>query len=195
MGVNVPVGFGLATLRWQCDGDPEPQVTTFGFDNLASAPYSTSPTRWNTALQAAALVNNANMLSGWTWLGVWVDEQTNTGFIRYEFNTTVPGSAVGGALPTNCALLVQKTTALGGRKYKGRGYWPAAYLTETNIDTRGTIAGAQRTSLQNAMNSLLTALGTNNIRPMLLHSGPEVPTPIIGLGVAGVIATQRRRMR
>lgn len=195
MGVQVPIGFGQASMRWSLSGDPDVQVVTFGVDALDFLDPSNVPVRINTAAQSAGLVTAAGMQSGWAFLGTWVDWQTPTGFIRYEENLNVLGTQVAPGLPSNCALLVRKLTALGGRKNKGRFYFPSCYLFEANVDQRGVIAGTQLTALQTAFSNFHASLILNDVQPVLLHDGPEVPTNITQLAVQPTIATQRRRMR
>jgi hypothetical protein len=195
MGVEVPTGFGQATMCWALSGDPEEQCITFGVVNGIAVNPEDMPGLINNASSSQGLTNAAGMQTNWTYRGCFVDYKTPTGFIRYEAPLSTVGTNAGTGLPSNCALLVRKVTALGGRKYRGRNFWPAAYLYESSVDQRGVIAGATLSSLQTAMDNFLLELIDLEVVPMLLHSGSEDPTNIVSFAVDGTIATQRRRMR
>lgn len=195
MGVQIPVGFAQMYLRWRLSGDPQDQVVTIGVNGPAGVPVAQWPNVMAGNLTARALTTAAGMQQGWTWLGLAMDYQTATGIIRYEDPVAVVGTNAGTGLPSNCALLVSKITALGGRKYRGRNFWPAAYLYESSVDQRGVIAPASLAALQTSMSGFLTDCAADDMELVLLHSGPEVPTPIVGLVVDDMISTQRRRMR
>jgi hypothetical protein len=103
-------------------------------------------------------------------------------------------------LPQNCALLVKKQTALGGRQNRGRFFLPGM-LTEEGVNNVGVIAAGDRQSYQNKASSMLTSLAVGPlIAPMvILHNDTPTPvpdpTPVTSLYVDNVISTQRRRLR
>lgn len=195
MGVVIPVGFGQAKVRWSLAGDPEEQIITFGFDMLAGQAPSTSASQIHAANVAAGLTTGAGMQAGWTYQGVdttWMDA---SGPIGYRHQAATAGTNAGTGLPSNCAIVVQKFTALGGRRNRGRVFLPACYAYEGSIDQLGLLTSGQQAALQGLMSGWIGALAAANIRMQLLHSDGGVPTPVLTLGVERLIGTQRKRMR
>lgn len=114
------------------------------------------------------------------------------------------GVASGGGMPANCALLLKKRTARGGRRGRGRIFLPWGQV-ETKVDEAGKITNADVTAAQLGVTSWFNQLATNNVPMVVLHSesspdnkhgptAPGAPDLVTGLVVDAVIATQRRRM-
>jgi hypothetical protein len=107
------------------------------------------------------------------------------------------GGATGSMLPPNCAVLVHKRTARGGRRGRGRFFLPWAII-ETAVDEVGIITPANVTTIQTAMNTFRSTLISNSIPMVLLHdpgktaTGP--PDPVTSMTVDRLISTQRRRL-
>lgn len=107
------------------------------------------------------------------------------------------------SLPPNCATLVHKTTARGGRRGRGRMYIPWS-IVSTSVSESGVIVGADVTLVQNAVNAWVSAVQSLVGPLVLLHreSGPEVQPPtvpgppnvITAWRVDPLVATQRRRL-
>lgn len=112
------------------------------------------------------------------------------------------GGTAGLSLPPNTAYLARKQTAFAGRRNVGRMYLPG--VPEAAVDGLGNVNGAQITALNTALGTLYTRLVQYN--PEIVHSKqwdpekepvapvPPLPTPITGLVVDNVVATQRRRL-
>ncbi len=107
--------------------------------------------------------------------------------------------------PANCAVLVKKSTAFGGRVNRGRMYLP--WVTSAGED--GVIAGADVTALQTDANDWKAAIvadghGTLCIAnrvydlpwtdPARVLTNINIGHDITALTVETVLATQRRRM-
>lgn len=111
--------------------------------------------------------------------------------------TAIIGGASGSYVPPNCAVLVRKNTARGGRRGRGRFFIPWA-VTTINCGETGIIASAYVTTLQNAMNAFLTALTTFTVPMYLLHSPGQTaegpPNLVTSLTVDPLVGTQRRRL-
>lgn len=107
------------------------------------------------------------------------------------------------SLPANCATLVHKITARGGRRGRGRMYIPWAIASAT-VTEAGTIVSGDVTAVQNAVNAWRTAVIATVGPLVLLHrpSLPEVqppttpgpPNEITSMVVDPLVATQRRRL-
>lgn len=94
------------------------------------------------------------------------------------------------------ALLVQKRTAVGGRKGRGRMYVPG--LDEVAVNAQGSIPEVNRATWEVAFQALHDRLTAVNQDPVLLHAAPGVfqpPHPITSFSVSATVATQRHRQR
>ena len=105
-------------------------------------------------------------------------------------------------LVQNTCVLVQKRTLRGGRKGRGRMYWPVFFPNEASVDHSGTIVGTAVTAWQTAMTNWLSGCDSNGCPLVLLHSTQEngdppteAPDPITSLSVQARVATQRGRLR
>lgn len=197
--VSIPNGFALARLIWTAAGDPEPMISTIG---LELTPGPTTPfvlasairTAWTGAWAPASLSNS------YTFKGVSVTmgPQPGTGPTADSLIDSI-GTSVSAMLPSNCAILIRKVTALGGRENRGRMFLPAGYLAEGSVDQNGVIAGATVTSMQAQMNAFQAAVIGSPLfdNTVVLHgtASASAPTVITDLTVQSKIATQRRRMR
>jgi hypothetical protein len=124
---------------------------------------------------------------------------------------TAAGAAIAGGsaittLPPNCAMLVKKTTSLGGRHNRGRCYIPFI-LSEGNVSENGTLSGALITGIQPSLDTFLAQLGTDSTGMHIENrvfdtSGPKPfvternisVAAVTGFKVETLIATQRRRL-
>lgn len=105
------------------------------------------------------------------------------------------GTGAASVLPNNCAVLVAKITAAGGRRNRGRLFFPSP--AESSVSENGTLTTGSRNLWQGAVDDWIAdeqTIGWGT--PALLHqSGPASPTTVTNLIVRPRIATQRRRMR
>jgi len=111
-----------------------------------------------------------------------------------QAGTFLTGGSAISTIPINGALLVRKSTALGGRSNRGRYYIPWS-LQESDVSDVGTIAGGTQSDWQDLQDDFLASLVAADVPMQLLHSGAGDPATVVSLSVQGVIATQRRRLR
>lgn len=112
-----------------------------------------------------------------------------------EFASGLTGAAAGSATPPNVGLLVNKVTALGGRRNRGRSFWPA--FTEADVDPSGFIAPLYLTFLQARATAFLNQISTAGANMVVLHSESSLGAPptVSNYEVQSRVATQRRRLR
>lgn len=120
---------------------------------------------------------------------------TSTGPITGSKLRNVTGTKSALTVPINSALLLQKTTARGGRMGRGRCFLPPIWTAEGNIDQSGVVTSFDLSGIQTLWDSALTALLASDCPPVLLHSDGSTPDPITSWTVNQTLATQRRRMR
>lgn len=196
MPVNIPVGFGLAQLRFIAAGASRESLTTFGYDATVTDPALNAQTITDCFTLAGRPLIPTQIQEGWSYLGVRVTENHGTGPVTGEAADLQDGIMTGGPMPPNTAVLIRKTTASGGRRNRGRMFVPPIYPAETNVGPLGTIADTQVDNMQTWWSAAFTALVVAGVAPYILHSEPPfTPTEITGWVVQDRVATQRRRLR
>jgi hypothetical protein len=128
--------------------------------------------------------------------------------VPYEA-TASGATALGGnssaMAPPQVAALVKKSTGTGGRKNRGRTYFPYM-LQQTAINETGTISSGTITAFQASLNTFLAALSTDLTLMVIankvfnqpdpphyvtdIFTGPNVTSYIL----EPLVATQRRRL-
>lgn len=196
MGLVIPTGFGLASWHTLTALDAEEMVWTCGFDLTNANDIPNIPTLmagvWSDHLQD--LTSTIVTLTR-TVLKVGPSSTGPT----YEAFPNTAGTDGGALLPPNCAVLVRKLTALGGRKGRGRAYVPGISEISGSLDSSGTFSTAEATVIDTAFAGLDADLLADTtfgpVQTVLLHSDSTVPTFISGWATSNKIATQRRRLR
>lgn len=198
--MTIPVGFYESTLIWQQNGKPRPATVALGLDwtGVGSPPSASAAAlaTYNAANGVSSIATPSFMGVGWSFLGVSTTYQDESGPITAQKLLTSIGTSAVELMPSNCAVLVNKNTALGGRRNRGRCFAPPYYPPEASVDMVGTLVGAAVTNLQGRWDQFFNALSTAFYAPVLFHSSaPFTPSPMSGFSVQTVIATQRRRLR
>lgn len=196
MGVVVPVTGIQAAMRWQLVNDTEPMIVTLGLvdDTLARTPAQNAAD-FEAAVVAGGFTAAADMLVGYSRLPNQVTTYLPSGPVTIESGVNVAGTLVGNPLPNNCAVLVRKNTALGGRRNRGRFYLPPYRFGEDVVAGNGVIQPANVATLQNELATFILELNARNFSPVVWHSDGGGGTEILNLTVQNIIATQRTRMR
>lgn len=194
--MGIPLEFGEAWFGFTTTGDNETMYTHLGYGVAA------------TVTQAAIDAGFADFITQFrvrfpsttTLIGGHFLEQTSAGIRRWDASVTPAiGTGAGSGLPNNCATLVKKSTALGGRRNRGRMYFPTPL--EGEVDGAGTNTIGAVTAWNTLLLRLLPGGGTHTAFGVLgdavvLHDeGSQTPTEVTDLGCQTKIATQRRRMR
>lgn len=196
---TVPAGFVEATFIFNVTGSARNSTWSCGFDfsdfntlspnNMAEEIYNRFTTTGRPYLPA-------NIVTGWSFLGVSVIKMLEDGPLIGQFLSTKTGTLSGAPVPANGAMLLGKATNTGGRRGRGRAFLPPCHIVETGYDGMGfTNSGTVATVL-----ALYTAafadLVSVDIDPVLFHASPPyTPSLITGWSMSSQLATQRRRMR
>lgn len=194
--MNIPPGFVNLTYRFTRQFDSEVMVTAWGFS-------------WDGVADEQDIVNDC--FDAWVASGMQ-DNTTNSttlvgvegafgtlgdGDFRVESsNGSQAGNSTADPLPNNCAWLFKKLTGLGGRKNRGRMYYPDVLATAVLGD--GSINTPSREDIQTGLDDWITKTEAvaGLVELHLLHTDEsDNPTPISQIVVQNKIATQRRRMR
>lgn len=201
MALVIPSGHAAVALSITRGGDPTPYQVTFAVDAIN---YALDPPGLRDLVAEAFQESMFNQLDENSTLTNIQLRYGNTGGdpLTIDFPANIEGAGAGETLPQNSAILVSKITNRPGRTGKGRFYWPTVF--EANVNGLGVLDSGYRTSLQGSFALFLAyfndgAAGFDPAPMALLHNegapGGTEPTPIVGLQVASVIATQRGRLR
>jgi len=196
MGLVIPDGFGLASWHTKTALDAEEMVWTVGLDLSSANDIPNLPTLlsgvWEDHLQA---LSSTIVTLVRTVLKVGPSATGPT----YEDAPNTAGTDGGALLPPNCAVLVRKLTAHGGRKGRGRAYLPGISDISGSLDSSGTFSTAEATVIDTAMAGLDADLVADTtfgpVQTVLLHSDSTTPYFISSWVTSNKIATQRRRLR
>lgn len=196
MGVEIPIGFGLVRLRFTLGSLPQEMVCTFGYVGDIGVDPQQDAIDVNTIFKASGKPGAAAERStAYTYRGVQVTRVTSTGPHQGQVDENILGTKSAACLPPNCAMLIKKQTARGGRMGRGRMFCPPFMLAESDINDSGAVDIADLGGQVTLWNSFYTALAASDVIPHLLHSDGSTPDAITAFSFQGQIATQRRRLR
>ena len=192
----IPLEFCEVWFKFDVTGDNESMYSHLAYGVAATitqaavdAGFTSFATNFKPRLPASVTINPGHVL-----------EQTTAGIRRWDAASTGQiGNNAGAGLPNNCSVLVRKSTALGGRRNRGRMYIPCPI--ETTIDAAGVFTVGEVNSWNTVLGLLMpggtvhTAFGFLG-DPVVLHeTGSQTPAVVTGLTCQNKIGTQRRRMR
>lgn len=199
--MSVVDGYTELTFIFKNTTSPREMTTSVGvLDISVGGPRSTADKALDgyTAMHQTDSPGAAgSMIDDYSFEGCVATDGTSSGDLVAQFLAHTQGSVTDSCITSNCALLVKKQTALGGRRNRGRFFAPPSFLNEGAVDASGNISSGPLASIQTMWTNFFNALATADLEPQLFHqgAGAPAPTPITGFQVDSLIATQRRRMR
>lgn len=201
MPLIIPPGYADIAAEMLCQGDPDPWYCTWGVDSSAATgdPEDighTSITAWT------IMMSQLSPECQFTGVKVTIGQDGAENIRQFvPVDAATPGTSNVPKLPQNNAVLIRKTSAVGGRRARGRLFVPNM-ATEGSVSNVGLIAGDVRAAYQGFATQFLNSLAENAIpTPMvILHNSLGIspiidPTPVTSLVVDQTISTQRRRLR
>lgn len=189
MAVHIPAGYAQVTFHFSGPTRTGRAAAVLGMDTGASSDLTELAT-W----ASNAFYDNIRpgMHEAFTLQRVTAEDMVFSG----EYLTlSGEGDRSGDLAPPQVSVIVSKGTALKGRPYRGRTYWPGL-LNDSDIFDDGTIQGARQLAIQNYMDDFwaeMTSVGS--AQQYLLHNTEIAPTAVASYGVQNKVATQRRRLR
>lgn len=187
----IPVGFAQCRIPFVGAAAETYGVVTFGVDQAIDMDgLEVAEAVWE-AFEGSML---SRLDSSFTAGPVQVSIGTSAGDLSSEGTSSALGPRNDQVEAPNVAMLIQKRTALGGRKNRGRNFWPFM-LSQDDVTEFGALSSVARADSQDAADAFLGALATNSVPMVLFHSDESVPTLVTALVVEGRAATQRRRLR
>lgn len=199
----IPPGFIDVSVKVQRTGDPDLYITTFGA-RILTPPF----TQANTQSMAGLIQQSFDGVTGTGEIlkGVTVRVGQDGDPLVMEGPLNTVGLSSGTRTPPNTAVIVSKLSALGGRRNRGRMFWPS--ISEGTVDDLGLITTATLNAYQTEFNNFLIGLrggggfAQNTDEMVILHStNPLSPAPtppptiVTALRVEQLVGTQRRRLR
>lgn len=192
--MNIPPGFCEVTWMWRQTAGYRQSMSSYGFgiagwDEDVEAIYDL----WSTFTSSMGfpLVMIASGVQ------VKVGTSNPSAPITFEFTGSDAGSGTNPVDVPTVSLLATKRTNLGGRQGRGRCFLPSPQ--EGQVNNVGQVDSTFRGNVETAFVSLVedtaTLLGDPSA-PLgyLLHADNTDPTEITSVAVAGVVASQRRRL-
>jgi hypothetical protein len=191
-----PPGFADVSIKFQQTGLTRAAYITFGVDTSDPDPATTASNVINAINGAGSLKTIIDTTV--TISGVRVSLGTDgAADLALEVPTTIAGTNNLTGLPPNCAVLVHKGTARGGRRGRGRLFIPWC-VTNSAVAETGIVNSTQLGTIQTAMTAFLAALTTFSVPMVLLHNPgltiAPAPDPVTSLTAVSLISTQRRRL-
>lgn len=187
----IPVGFSQVNYQFTGDAAPTGAEVTFGIDNIANLTATQvegfAYDAWNARLKGRTssklTLANVRVKNG----------PTDTGPFVVVGHGTV-GTSVSGEAPPQVAFLINKTTALGGRKNRGRWFYPG--VAEADVTPSGTVDPATITAWNTALGLFLSDLAGDGIPMVILHNDAlDPPTDVTTMTLGGTVATWKPRLR
>lgn len=194
--MHIPEGFQNIRYIFQLDGVPDPMSFGIGAaPELTATPSETAHTAY-TAYVTNVASATPFMNTGWQFTGTQVTRTIDGEPVIGEWNEPYVGTGSNPTPPTNSSILIKKLTSSGGRKNRGRIFWPVSQLNEADVSNAGLMGTLLTAQFQEQWTNFLEALETAGLSPFLFHSDPvDTATPIQAFQVQSLLATQRRRMR
>jgi len=194
----IPPGYAQVFLRWTLTGDTEEMLSGIGVRLQAgvSDPVDIAEDVTNFWLSR---YTNGDLSGAYTMVGARCYVGSDGDYPVGEFTVASGGGSGATVCPSNCAMLIKKLSALGGRRNRGRMFIPPGYMSEANVDHNGFITPGTLATLQSDADNFyadITSASTLTDGAVIFHTeSPTAPTLITSLTVAPQIATMRQRMR
>ncbi len=200
----LPPGYGTFTQTWTVTGGPHDMVNVWGFSNVgnftAAGALSNLSAAFNAAgrlTEPAGYANVGHLYSQYVLLNV-----AGTLYSSLSVTNNV-GTATFDPPSPAVSMIVNKHTAIAGRKFRGRASLPNIFIDEADLSAGGAMDPGYVALYQASANLTLAAAASNNVPLMLVHSYDDAapipiltfPTTISALTVNPIVGSQRKRQR
>lgn len=196
MGVIIPAGFAVVAYATLTEGDSEEMLWTCGLDVATTGTVENLLTDLASTWGDHLLPITSSVV---TLSRILLKYGPNSTGPAFEQPSGVSGTEGGSLPPPNCAVLVQKHTASGGRSHRGRVYLPGISSISAGLDSAGNIDSTRTDAVTTAMEAWRTDItagdASNGATPVLLHSASSDADEITSFVCSPKLATQRRRLR
>ena len=202
MALVIPSGHGTYAHHFTILGDQQEMLITGGYEAQGAL---TTPEQIATALHnAAKTLVNARCPTQLTLKRTTCTLLVAPGqdpLVGERLDPSTGGRASTNLLTQNTAWLIQKKTALGGRRNRGRWFFPG--VPDVSVNDAGVVNTNEVTDWGTALAAYIVNLqnSTEVERLVLFHTLPPgattgpPPTTITSMVCDGTVATQRQRLR
>jgi len=198
MALSIPAGYGIGSWGFSTAGDPERMYVTMGV-HPDSGPFDDAHLRRMSTSWGAATGPSARQGSLYSLVEVTARiTQDGGGTSVFTRASAIPGLIAGPCFPPNCAVIIEKRTALGGRRGVGRMFVPG--IVESEDDQDGRLAVSRITAWNAAFASFLTLLkaapsgsgatAEKPVTPYLFHGNATTTTRVRSGGTLTVTTTE-----
>jgi hypothetical protein len=197
--VVIPNEYGQVTFTWSNADLAAPITVTCGYYHGSSGDTvsDTAEALFLLMVDDAHPADPTFMRVGWTFEQAYCLQRSDAGVLTSAtYAAPVNGSMTGtdGLQPPYSPLVVSKTSALAGKKFRGRMYPPMTYAGEASVSLNGNIETVVALPQIRALwSGLWSAWHASTTPPVILHTDSTPPTSISNFLVRPVVATQRRR--
>lgn len=192
MSIVIPPGYMNLVISGSFDGSERPWAMSCGYSIEAFDTSDVSDIAQN--IEDSDWLGNASSDLNVSEVDAVIGTSDPSAPVHYTAGVSGAGGGGAGTSP-NVAYLVRKSTLAGGRKGRGRTYFPG--VTEASLGDGGTVIegdGSLRAGLEGFWNDITS--GVESITGIyLLHGSEFSPSEITGWSLDGRVATQRRRLR
>ncbi len=197
MPLIIPPGYGQAAFIFSGAVGTPPYVTTLGVDLGAVGGDFVGAANSLKAAWCADLVANQWDQLALQMVSLQVGQDGGSGSVS-STSAPCPGTNNGTMAPLAMAVIARKVTNDLGRKGRGRMFIPAS-VAESDVDAGGNVSASLQTIWNNDLETFRLSLengllGSLETPPVLLHNGPELPTPIVGFQIAQKVGWIRDRI-
>lgn len=190
MSARVPVNFFETTMHFTQSGQSGDIVCSLGW---AGADSSSPPDFSGVADALGGLQGNVSAGSVMSSISFNLGSSAADNPVHDEA-VDFPGLASGEVLTLASCILVQKRSLSGGRRFRGRCFYPG--VERNGVTSDGIIDSSVVTGLQTNWDTMVTDMQALGYAPNLFHqTAPFTPTGVSAFVVQNKIATQRTRLR
>lgn len=182
---------GLATFVFEGVSVPFGAVCTIGFE---SSLIPVQQQHADDLATHAGVMHAALSAAGCFLARVEVKAGPNETGGTWEAVSGTQGASGNNPAPPNVCHLIRKQSALGGRRGRGRMFWPC--IEEATVNHAGDVVAGDVAIRQGIVDNFYDAMLADGMQPVILHDTAAVsPTDITALVYDSRVATQRDRLR
>lgn len=199
MPLVIPAGFAQVTVPLANTALGRAAAVTYGVEingvNIGVDPNALAGVIQELFVAGPGSIMDSGVVIGPTTISIGTGvEGENLGGLAA---TSSSGNQDFASVPPNVAVLVRKSTARGGRRGRGRFYFPW-FVAEGNVNEGGFLSGPAIAATDNVMVEWLNEQDDADLQMVILHNseGPGSTTPdrITALTTQVQVATQQRRL-
>lgn len=197
-----PAGFADCAVSINLTGFPRTAYVTFGVDPTSTNPDTVASQVASCLIATGSLFSLLSPQARFSGVRVALGTDGGEDLVGFSPMSTTGTNAVT-VVSANCAALIHKRTARGGRRGKGRMYLPWC-LAENLVDEAGVLGSTPITNINTACGVFLAALEASPGPMVLLHepsapgtehpTTPGAPNVVTSMTTDSIVGTQRRRL-